>query len=104
MAGVEAQQSSFVDPSVWFTLHHTHTDTHTQTSKATASILTPMHLWFDVSALTEGEEKRRAAHLKNVTKNCTRSMKLLCWEKAICSGERRGQQTESEICFNKRDF
>jgi len=42
------------------------------------------------------------AHLKNVTKNCTRSMKLLCCEKAICNKrERKGQKAASEICFNR---
>lgn len=35
-----------------------------------------------------------AAHLKKVTKNCTRSMKLLCCEKAICrTEEREGQKS-----------
>lgn len=93
------RHSSFGDPSPWFTPHHTH-----KTSKATVAALTPTQLWFGVSELTEG--KRRAAHLKNVTKNCTRSMKLLCWEKAIYERGKKKKKgrTESEICFNKGDF
>lgn len=33
--------------------------------------------------------QRRDTHLKKVTKNCTKSMMLLCWEKAIWKKKRR---------------
>lgn len=78
-----------------------HTASQTQTSKVTAATLSPTQLWFAVSELTEG--KRGAAHLKNVTKNCTRSMKLLCWEKAIYGrGEKKkGEQSQKSALIRE---
>lgn len=40
--------------------------------------------------------QRRDTHLKKVTKNCTKSMMLLCWEKAIWK-KKRARKKEHKI-------
>ncbi|TNN24350.1 hypothetical protein EYF80_065526 [Liparis tanakae] len=52
--------------------------------------------FIDAAQLSGAEERRsdsmRKSYLKKVTKNCTRSMMLLCWEKAICLKKERKKE------------
>lgn len=80
---------------------HTASHTHTQTSKATAAALTPTHVWFESKRIDRREESCSP-------EECDKELHQIHEVTVLGEGDlwkgKKGQHTESGICFNEADF